>query len=1043
MRFAGLMYKPIRFAGQAPSAANLIGLYIILPVQNWQIPDFSSIFMAYPATVMIKFYILDLFSGRNKFIHALAGIFFLCVSSFSSSAQCPPNIDFEEGTFNNWLCYQADFVPPGVLTGLTLTGPIAGRHDMITAATVPALDQYGLFPKLCPNGSGHSIRIGLETTGTHADRVTYTFTIPAGRNEFSLIYNYAIVINNSGGHAANIQPRLTVTVRNLTDNSTDPCSSFDIAYSNANPLPGFQNSTINSNIKFKPWAANSINLDGNAGKTIELSFTATGCGAAGGTHFGYAYIDINSECASSFIGAIFCPDDAFINVTAPFGYQTYTWWDAGFTTILGTMQTINFTPPPPPGTQIAVVVDPFTGYGCKDTLYADLLDTLNITSDAGPDRLSCNLSPVQLGVAPKPGRVYSWSPVTGLNNPNISNPIATPAATTTYVVTTSHDGGGCVSTDTVIVKAAVLDSTLQLIGLDTYCFGDPLGAILKVHAADSIQWYRNGLPIPGATQTTYQVTQSGAYFATVFSFVGCSSNTPVKNITVHDNPVAGFNITSASSQCFNNNQFVFANTSTIPSGTISYNWNFGDGNTSTATNANHSYTQTGTYIIKLLVTSNNGCVDSFFRTVNVFPNASVSFSVDKNAQCFAGNKFTFTNTTTVEAGALLQYFWTLGDGNTSTSQDVVHSYTLPGTYNVILLVNTDKGCADNISQAVTVHPDPVAGFVVNSAQQCFGGNDFVLTNTTSILSGTLQYNWNFGDGNTATTMNVNHSYVQSGDYRIKMLATSGNGCADSTYIDVKIFPYPLADFLVRDPACINQEVLMTNKTLNNTSSSLLYFWDFGNAQSSSLQSPHYSYPTAGNFILKLSVSTVQCPTTFTSKVIPILIEAPAAGIVYPDKEAVFNFPEKLQARQIGNNIIWSPGISLDNRYSYTPTFRGISPQLYTIQLKTASGCITVDTQYVKTKKKIEIYVPTVFTPGNDGLNDYLRPLLMGFDHVNYFRVYNRWGKLLFQMNSDRPGWDGRVNGQVTTETQTVVWMIEAVDVDGVIHRKQGTTVLMK
>lgn len=67
----------------------------------------------------------------------------------------------------------------------------------------------------------------------------------------------------------------------------------------------------------------------------------------------------------------------------------------------------------------------------------------------------------------------------------------------------------------------------------------------------------------------------------------------------------------------------------------------------------------------------------------------------------------------------------------------------------------------------------------------------------------------------------------------------------------------------------------------------------------------------------------------------------------------------------------------------------------------------------------------------------------GFDHVNYFRVYNRWGKLLFQMNSDRPGWDGRVNGQVTTETQTVVWMIEAVDVDGVLHRKQGTTVLMK
>jgi gliding motility-associated-like protein len=62
--------------------------------------------------------------------------------------------------------------------------------------------------------------------------------------------------------------------------------------------------------------------------------------------------------------------------------------------------------------------------------------------------------------------------------------------------------------------------------------------------------------------------------------------------------------------------------------------------------------------------------------------------------------------------------------------------------------------------------------------------------------------------------------------------------------------------------------------------------------------------------------------------------------------------------------------------------------------------------------------------------------------VNYFRVYDRWGKLLFQMKSDRPGWDGKLNGQ-PAEMQTVVWMIEAVDVDGVLHRKHGTTVLIR
>jgi gliding motility-associated-like protein len=62
--------------------------------------------------------------------------------------------------------------------------------------------------------------------------------------------------------------------------------------------------------------------------------------------------------------------------------------------------------------------------------------------------------------------------------------------------------------------------------------------------------------------------------------------------------------------------------------------------------------------------------------------------------------------------------------------------------------------------------------------------------------------------------------------------------------------------------------------------------------------------------------------------------------------------------------------------------------------------------------------------------------------VNYFRVFDRWGKMVYQMASDRPGWDGRTNGQ-KQEMQTYVWMIEAVDVDGTVHKEQGTTILMR
>ena len=953
-------------------------------------------------------------------------------------AQCPPNIDFEQGSYTGWQLFSGSF--NGTVFGELPAIPIAGRHDIITAATTPARDQWGNFPRLCPNGSGYSIRMGLESTGTNTDRATYTFTIGPTQNSFSLIYNYAIVINNTGGHPANIQPRLIVSVRNVTDNTTDVCASFDIAYSNANPLPGFQDAPANPNIKFKPWAANSINLNGNAGKTIEISFTATGCGANGGSHFGYAYLDVNTECSSSFIGAAYCPDDTSISVTAPFGYQTYEWWNSTFTTILGNTQTLTYTPPPPSGTQVAVILDPFFGYGCKDTLYADLLDTLHVFAIAGPDHLSCQNAPVQLGINPSPGFVYSWSPVAGLSDPNISNPIATPSVTTQYILTVRNGGGGCLTTDTVIVNAAVLDTTVNVTGFITGCITPANPTILKVAPADSIQWYRNNVAIPGANDTIYNVVQTGAYHVTVFSFVGCSLTSTDINITVNPTPVVDFN-TNALNQCFNGHQFVFTNTSTIAFGTMQYNWDMGDGSVLlTARDVSYSYAAPGTYVVRLTVTSDQGCIDSVLYTVTVYDSPVAGFDSDIKELCFKNNQFVFTNSSTLAVGTM-QYNWDFGDSNSETTRDATHAYTQPGTYTVRLTVTSDLGCPADSAFDITVDPDPAIGFSIANPQQCFGNNQFNFINTTNILTGTMQYVWNLGDGTTETTRDVTHSYAQPGDYMVKMVAISDKGCTDSTSTNVKILTYAVADFYIA-PTCINFRLPLTNKTLNISGTPLNYLWDFGNGQTSSQTNPVYSYPAPGNYTIKLTVNSNLCPQTLTVKQQDVVIDAPATATRYADVFAVMNFEEQLKARQIGTSVLWTPSTSLDNPSSYRPIFKGLNEQLYEIKLKSATGCVTVDTQLVKIRKKIEIYVPTAFTPDGNSLNEYLRPVLMGFRSLNYFRVYNRWGKLLFQTQNDRPGWDGKING-VVQEMQTVVWMIEAIDVDGNVHNKKGTSVLLR
>lgn len=638
----------------------------------------------------------------------MAQILFITLSLFPASSinaqNCPPNIDFENGTFSGWTCYTGSVAAVNGANVFSLSnsgGPVSERQTMYTAGSGGA-DPFGGFPVNCPNGSGHSIRLGNSEGGGQAEGISYEFTIPATQNEYSLIYHYAVVFQDPN-HLEFQQPRMEIEITNVTDNSIITCSSFTF-FPYGSLLPGFFESTNpggdGTPVWCKNWSAVSVNLDGLAGKTIRLFFRTADCTFR--RHFGYAYIDVNSECSSEFVGATYCNDDSLVNITAPYGYQNYKWFNSNFSQVLGNQQTLTFYPPPPSGTLVAVEVVPFNGYGCLDTLYARLIDTLTVKANAGPDALYCT-SPVLIGANPKSSLAYSWVPATGLSNAAIANPVASPDTTITYILTTRHDGGGCISTDTVIVKAAPIDTSIKLIGRDAWCLGSGDSALLMVKPTDSIQWFRNGAAIRGAQLTAYKVTQSGLYHALLFNGEGCS------------------------------------------------------------------------------------------------------------------------------------------------------------------IATADK---------------------------------------------------------------------------------------------------------------------------------------------------------------------------------QIFIDQAKPGIRYPVHYAVVDLPSVLTARPIGDTVSWRPAASLNNPNSFTPEFRGSSDQQYTIAIKTKSGCVTIDTVLVKTFKEADIYVPTAFTPNNDGRNDLLKPILAGIAALRYFRIYNRWGQLLYEARSEQSGWDGRLNG-IKQETQVVVWIAQGLGIDGKVYMRKGTCALVR
>ncbi|MCB0777521.1 MAG: hypothetical protein KDB99_14510, partial [Chitinophagaceae bacterium] len=379
-------------------------------------------------------------------------VFAFVLSIRNANAQggiCPPNLDFEKGDFTGWQCYRGLVIatPDGENElQLNPTAPL-GVHTMITAGSGGA-DHFGGFPVSCPNGSRHSVKLGDIYGGHQAEAITYTFTVPAS-GQFSITYNYAVVLNNPH-HLENEQPRFRARVIDVVSGSEIDCVSFDFVASSS--LPGFKISPVDPDVIYKDWTPVTIDLSDYAGKTIRLEFITSDC--TKNIHFGYAYVDVNSNCSNTFAAASLCEGDPFLTLTASYGFAHYAWYaNNDYSIQVADTQTYYINPAPPASTTYAVIVTPYPGYGCVDTFYAPMTRVSKPEPAAGTDReVWCNQT-IQLGGPPNISYSYLWTPADNLNNPTAADPtlinyIYTPKR---FKLSVTDNKTGCVTKDSVLI----------------------------------------------------------------------------------------------------------------------------------------------------------------------------------------------------------------------------------------------------------------------------------------------------------------------------------------------------------------------------------------------------------------------------------------------------------------------------------------------------------------------------------------------------------------------------------------------------------------
>jgi len=623
----------------------------------------------------------------------------LAVNAKAQAGLCPPNLDFEMGDFTNWTCRigTVGLNAAGMNTitwNPTSITPVFDRHTMIARATA-GNDTYGGFPRICPNGSGFSVKLGNETAsvtggpGREASGISYAFTIPATATTYSIFFYYAVVLENPS-HTAEAQPRFRASIKDLTTGAPFPCVNFDFIAGAASG--GFLPSPINPTVLYKDWTPITLDLSGMAGRTIEIEFIATECTQNG--HFAYCFVDVNTGCNGAIQGTTICQGEPDITLNAPFGFQNYQWFsDATFATPLATTQFLYLNPAPAIGSILPVIVDPYPGFGCRDTLYAEITVSPKPVSDAGPDINICKGLNVLIGnPVSNPIHTYEWSPASQVVNQFGSSTLAwnIPPAPTEFSLKTTDILTGCFSYDTTIVSNTVVDTALGLAGPVSFCdYGAP-AATLSVNAASTlIQWFENTTPIPGAVNPTYQPLVSGSYWAEVTQN-GCKDSTRQMPVAVNPVPVALFDPTNAT-LCITGGTVLFTNQSTVSDNSaMTYNWKFSDGTTLQTIDANKTFAGTGNYSIELVATTAAGCKDSLSTSIIALPNGLPDFSWD--SVCI-DRPVVFKNISNEAGSALVNYNWTFNDGGSgSTVKDPPPvTYTATGTVDVVLEM-TSIGC---------------------------------------------------------------------------------------------------------------------------------------------------------------------------------------------------------------------------------------------------------------------------------------------------------------------------------------------------------------
>jgi len=425
----------------------------------------------------------------------------------------------------------------------------------------------------------------------------------------------------------------------------------------------------------------------------------------------------------------------------------------------------------------------------------------------------------------------------------------------------------------------------------------------------------------------------------------------------------------------------------------------------------------GTYTV--YIRDNNGCVKQLLPQIIAEPALLTATATATNSTCAGGSDGTITVTAT---GGTAGYTYALGSGAFQSSN--VFNVT-SGNYTIT--VRDAHGCTVPVSQTVNLTNNLVVTPVPDTTI-CEGLGVKLYPNTNA-----TQFSWT--PASTLSSPTIAQPIASPTTTTTYTVTATLGVCSAQQSITVNVNPAPVADAGPAGEICYGQTYTLQG------SGGVSYQWTGTDFVGSAAASGPVVAPKATTQY-SLMVTDAKGCRSLQPATVHVGVTPPISVLISKDTVVAMGDIFQLHASSVATDYIWSPVFGLDDPTKPNPIATVTADVLYTVTAYTSAGCTGSASVQIKVYQGPEIYMATAFTPNNDGKNDIFKPFPVGIKKYNYFRVFNRWGQLVFSTTDFNLGWDGKMNGN-EQPAGTYIWIVEGVTKDNKTITKRGTVVLIR